>query len=123
MLVPLTPSLYVPGKLKNVGSVLVDVGTGYFIEKVRVRERRTVNAAGLSSALPVVVMHLTMCSPAQTATEAKTFYNAKILALRKNVDELQPVIERKQDNLRSVVDVLQHRLTQREREREAEAAA
>ena len=54
---------------------------------------------------------------AQSASEAKTFYNAKILALRKNVDELQPVIERKQDNLRSVVDVLQHRLTQRERTR------
>jgi len=37
VLVPLTPSLYVPGKLKNVGSVLVDVGTGYFVEKVRCR--------------------------------------------------------------------------------------
>lgn len=31
---PLTPSLYVPGNLKNAGKVLVDVGTGYYIEKV-----------------------------------------------------------------------------------------
>jgi prefoldin alpha subunit len=33
MLVPLTNSLYVPGKIENVESLLVDVGTGYFIEK------------------------------------------------------------------------------------------
>ncbi|KAI4328593.1 hypothetical protein L6164_020933 [Bauhinia variegata] len=33
MLVPLTASLYVPGTLDNANKVLVDVGTGYFIEK------------------------------------------------------------------------------------------
>ncbi|GAB2284992.1 Prefoldin subunit 5 [Dionaea muscipula] len=33
MLVPLTPSLYVPGTLDDADKVLVDVGTGYFIEK------------------------------------------------------------------------------------------
>ncbi|KAJ7561463.1 hypothetical protein O6H91_03G029500 [Diphasiastrum complanatum] len=33
LLVPLTASLYVPGKLENTGKVLVDVGTGYYIEK------------------------------------------------------------------------------------------
>lgn len=26
--------LYVPGKLSNVNKVIVDVGTGYFVEKV-----------------------------------------------------------------------------------------
>jgi prefoldin alpha subunit len=35
MLVPMTSSLYVPGKLVNVDRVLVDVGTGYFIDKQR----------------------------------------------------------------------------------------
>lgn len=35
ILVPLTSSLYVPGTLKNAGKVLVDVGTGYYIEKVK----------------------------------------------------------------------------------------
>jgi prefoldin alpha subunit len=33
MLIPMTSSLYVPGKIKNVNKVLVDVGTGYFVEK------------------------------------------------------------------------------------------
>lgn len=32
ILVPLTASLYVPGKLDDAEKVLVDVGTGYFIE-------------------------------------------------------------------------------------------
>ncbi|KAL8519828.1 hypothetical protein ACS0TY_010679 [Phlomoides rotata] len=36
MLVPLTASLYVPGKLDDAEKVLVDVGTGYFIEKTMV---------------------------------------------------------------------------------------
>ena len=33
MLVPITSSLYVPGETTNLDNVLVDVGTGYFIEK------------------------------------------------------------------------------------------
>ena len=33
MLVPITSSLYVPGETTTVDSVIVDVGTGYFIEK------------------------------------------------------------------------------------------
>ena len=34
VLVPLTNSLYVPGELSDVESVIVDVGTGYFVDKV-----------------------------------------------------------------------------------------
>ncbi|KAI8919623.1 putative prefoldin subunit 5, partial [Entophlyctis helioformis] len=33
VLVPLTSSLYVPGQLTGVDKVIVDVGTGYFVEK------------------------------------------------------------------------------------------
>ncbi|KAF5749860.1 hypothetical protein HS088_TW03G00186 [Tripterygium wilfordii] len=33
MLVPLTASLYVPGTLEDDEKVLVDIGTGYFVEK------------------------------------------------------------------------------------------
>lgn len=35
ILVPLTASLYVPGKLADTDSVLVDVGTGFFVEKTK----------------------------------------------------------------------------------------
>lgn len=34
ILVPLTPSLYVPGKLASTATVLVDIGTGFYVEKV-----------------------------------------------------------------------------------------
>ncbi|KAI9503238.1 subunit of tubulin prefoldin [Coemansia sp. RSA 1358] len=33
VLIPLSNSLYVPGKLSNIKSVVVDVGTGYYVEK------------------------------------------------------------------------------------------
>ncbi|XP_072032861.1 prefoldin subunit 5-like [Amphiura filiformis] len=33
ILVPLTSSLYVPGNLSDVNSVLIDIGTGYYVEK------------------------------------------------------------------------------------------
>jgi prefoldin subunit 5 len=36
VLVPLTGSLYVPGKLRDVENVIVDVGTGYYVQKVRI---------------------------------------------------------------------------------------
>ncbi|PWN47135.1 putative prefoldin subunit 5 [Violaceomyces palustris] len=32
-LIPLTSSLYVPGKLADLENVIVDVGTGYYVEK------------------------------------------------------------------------------------------
>ncbi|KAF7971856.1 hypothetical protein HWV62_20491 [Athelia sp. TMB] len=35
ILVPLTNSLYVPGKLSDPENVIVDVGTGYYIKKTR----------------------------------------------------------------------------------------
>jgi prefoldin alpha subunit len=35
ILVPLTTSLYVPGKLADAEHVIVDVGTGFYVEKVR----------------------------------------------------------------------------------------
>jgi prefoldin alpha subunit len=33
ILVPLTSSLYVPGKLADTEKVIVDVGTGFYVEK------------------------------------------------------------------------------------------
>ncbi|KAG5335864.1 putative prefoldin subunit 5 [Termitomyces sp. T112] len=35
ILVPLTNSLYIPGRLSDSNHVIVDVGTGYYIEKTR----------------------------------------------------------------------------------------
>lgn len=32
VMLPMTESLYIPGRLENVESVLVEIGTGYFVE-------------------------------------------------------------------------------------------
>lgn len=37
ILVPLTTSLYVPGTIADTSTVIVDVGTGFYVEKVRPR--------------------------------------------------------------------------------------
>jgi prefoldin subunit 5 len=34
ILVPLTTSLYVPGTLADPDNVIIDVGTGFYVEKV-----------------------------------------------------------------------------------------
>lgn len=34
LLVPLTTSLYVPGTLADSKNVIVDIGTGFYVEKV-----------------------------------------------------------------------------------------
>merc|ERR1712072_1516721 len=39
MLVPLTGSLYCPGKLGSCEKVLVDIGTGYYVRKTREQAR------------------------------------------------------------------------------------
>lgn len=36
-LLPLTASLYVPGRLSDPEKVIVDIGTGYYVEKVCMR--------------------------------------------------------------------------------------
>lgn len=34
-LIPLTGSMYVPGRVKDINSFVVDIGTGYYVEKDR----------------------------------------------------------------------------------------
>ncbi|CAO1422472.1 unnamed protein product [Diamesa tonsa] len=34
-LIPLTGSMYVPGKIKDIENVIIDIGTGYYIEENR----------------------------------------------------------------------------------------
>lgn len=40
LLLPLTTSLYVPGTLSSSSTVLIDIGTGFFVEKSTADARR-----------------------------------------------------------------------------------
>lgn len=78
ILVPLTSSLYVPGKLNDTENVIVDVGTGYFIQKTR--------------------------------AQATKYYTQKVDFVKSNLDALQEAMQKKQDNLNVVVNVMQGKL-------------
>lgn len=52
ILVPLTPSLYVPGTLASTETVLVDVGTGFYVEKVRTTHSSLLVPSFLASIYP-----------------------------------------------------------------------
>ncbi|KAF7361069.1 Prefoldin subunit 5 [Mycena sanguinolenta] len=80
ILVPLTNSLYVPGKLSDPDHVIVDVGTGYFVQKTR--------------------------------EQAVKHYSAKVEYIRSNLETLQETISKKQDNVNTVISVMQSKLQQ-----------
>lgn len=101
ILIPLTSSLYVPGRIKDTENVIVDVGTGYFVEKVRSPPPPSTSRPAADSP----PLH------SQSAKAAKTLFNSKILELRKNLATLQEQIERKNDNARAVGEVLRIKLS------------
>ncbi|KAF7797001.1 hypothetical protein EIP86_008193 [Pleurotus ostreatoroseus] len=78
ILVPLTNSLYVPGKLCDTDHVVVDVGTGYYVKKTR--------------------------------TQATKHYESKVDYIRANLETLQDTLQKKQDNLNVLVNVMQSKL-------------
>ncbi|WVW81516.1 prefoldin, alpha subunit [Kwoniella bestiolae CBS 10118] len=82
ILIPLTSSLYVPGKLTDTENVVVDVGTGYYVKK--------------------------------TKSEASQHYTSKSTFVQSNLETLQKTIERKQENVQSVVQVLQMKMQQQQ---------
>ena len=96
-LVPLTESLYVPGKLCDLEHVIVDVGTGYYVKKVS------------QPSLPQD-LH---ANAAQTRAEATKHYQSKIDYIRTNLESLQETITKKQDNMNYLTDVMQMKLQAR----------
>jgi prefoldin alpha subunit len=96
--VPLTSSLYVPGRLRDVENVLVDVGTGYYAQKVR---------------LLLTWYRLDVQHARQTRAQAVKHYEEKIEFIKTNLDALQETIQKKQDNMSYLVNVIQSKLQSR----------
>lgn len=78
VLVPLTNSLYVPGKISDKSNVIIDIGTGYFVKK--------------------------------STPEATAHYKAKVEFVTKNLESLQEAIQKKQENLNYLVNILQAKI-------------
>lgn len=99
---PLTNSLYVPGKLADLENVIVDVGTGYYVKKVRRHPRLLSHGTHLIIHL-IAVMN-------QSRAQATQHYSAKVDYIRANLETLQDTIQKKQENLNYLVQVMQIKL-------------
>jgi prefoldin alpha subunit len=92
ILVPLTSSLYVRGKLADREKVLVDVGTGFYVEKV----------CGVF--LQVRCLRAKFALLQQTAPKAIEFYEEKVKGLETNCVELEKIVQTKSGQLRLFED-------------------
>ncbi|KAI4277125.1 MAG: hypothetical protein LQ337_001998 [Flavoplaca oasis] len=111
ILVPLTPSLYVPGTLASTETLLVDIGTGFYVEKVR---RLSLITYPLFfwmewEKLPDRRARADW-KDTQTPPAARQFYTAKVEELGKNLKDLETIVQGKQGNLTVVEDVLRQRM-------------
>ena len=111
MLVPLTQSLYVPGLLSDVQKVIVDVGTGYFVDMV-------------CSALKKLVKTQLQCtqikrSQHQDVKDANAFYTRKTAFIKESMDKLEVTINQKQDQRGAVMEVIQTKLSMIQKESQA----
>ena len=112
-MVPLTSSLYVPGKISDPEHVVIDIGTGYYVKKASHHR------------LPYMFLHFAdwfLITDPQSRKDAIEYYTDKVTYVQKNLEKLQETIERKQDNLQSCVGVMQMKL-QEERQAEQSQAA
>ena len=78
MLVPLTQSLYVPGRVKDADKVLVDIGTGYYLEK--------------------------------SADGARDLIDRRLDVVTKLAANVATVVEQKQQNLETIVMIMQYKM-------------
>jgi prefoldin subunit 5 len=89
ILVPLTNSLYVRGKLASPDKVIVDIGTGFYVEKV----------VGFFKSIWRTSRVLTNYQDVKSASE---FYESKVKELGGNVQSLESIVQDKSQSLRVV---------------------
>jgi len=91
ILVPLTNSLYVPGKLSDPENVIVDIGTGYYVTKSR--------------------------------ADATKHYQKKMDFVKSNLERLQETIEKKQDNMNYLLNVMQVKMSQQQQQQKPQLSS
>jgi prefoldin alpha subunit len=99
--VPLTNSLYVPGRLSDPKHVIVDVGTGYYVQKVYAHHLRVI---ALRSLIIFQILKI------QTRPQALKHYSDKVEYIRTNLERLEDTIQKKRDHVNYLVNVMQSKL-------------
>ncbi|VEL19253.1 unnamed protein product [Protopolystoma xenopodis] len=88
ILVPLTSTLCVPGHLKDVDNVMIDIGTGYFVEMVSLNKFTF-----------------------QSIDQANSHFKRRMEHLDKQVEKIAPILEQSIQIHRSVSLVLREKET------------
>lgn len=88
-----TSQMYVPGTLNDVEHVLIDVGTGYYVEKVNkcviLFPRVWILCTVSCSIIIIFFLHL------QNVEDSKAFFKRKIDFLTKQIEKIQPALQEK----------------------------
>lgn len=115
ILVPLTQSMYVPGRIADAGKVLIDIGTGYFVEKSIPKAKEYLDRRVRNQLSHIA--HENDQIPVYIHTAILTSYSMCIAPLRpqvtmvtQNVDSLQKVLLQKEQTTRMVSGYMQRRL-------------
>ena len=77
--------------------VIVDIGTGYYVKKVRHLH---------------FFVTMTFLTKDQTRAQALKHYKNKVQYIRTNADKLEDTIQKKRDNMNVIVSILQQKIAQ-----------
>ncbi|SCZ89495.1 BZ3500_MvSof-1268-A1-R1_Chr1-1g01217 [Microbotryum saponariae] len=78
ILIPLTSSLYVPGKIKDPEHVLVDIGTGYYVEKTTKQAKTYYNQKNLTLRSSLATLQSQIEKKEDNMRAAMSVYNQKV---------------------------------------------
>ncbi|SGY60010.1 BQ5605_C007g04370 [Microbotryum silenes-dioicae] len=78
ILIPLTSSLYVPGKIKDSEHVLVDIGTGYYVEKTTKQAKTYYNQKNLTLRSSLATLKSQIEKKEDNMRAAMSVYNQKV---------------------------------------------
>ncbi|SCV71356.1 BQ2448_2944 [Microbotryum intermedium] len=94
VLIPLTSSLYVPGKIKDPEHVLVDIGTGYYVEKTTKQAKTYYNQKNLTLRSSLATLQGQIGTKEDNLRAAMSVYNQKLATRGAAPEEGQRRIEK-----------------------------
>lgn len=97
--------MYVPGTLSNTDSVLIDIGTGYYVTKVQMTSEYLINEEKRK---------MFMLPFFQTVAEAKEFADRKIKLIGDKIDEVNQALAIKRRNYELILRAMQMKVAEYE---------
>lgn len=100
ILVPLTGSMYVPGVVKSVDNFIIDIGTGYYVEKVGSRGWQSPDESA-----PIVYNLYSLLF--QDLDTSKDYFKRKTDYVQEQMDKIDMLGLQKSKVLNAVIDVIE----------------